>query len=456
MSSDGYSDGDTATIQMWINDVLVENFGGGSSLDFTWQDHTDGLYISIENHLGIREGIDNLVISSAFSPRQAFAPRPVEEATDILRDVVLEWTPGEFANRHDVFFGASLDDVNTATATVDPAGVYQGRQDVSSYAVGGGLDFGQTYYWRVDEVNAAPDFAVFKGDVWSFTTEPLSIPITQLTATASGSFGASVPENTINGSGLTGDLHGTIAPDMWISTGIPATIEYAFDRVYKLHELWVWNSNQTIESFIGFGAKDIVLEHSLDGENWTVLEGVGPLAQGPGTGGYAHNNTIGFGGAVAQHVRMTINSVQGFAPQASLSEVRFFAIPTLATGPSPDSGATDVAPDLTLSWGRNGREADSHDVYMGTDANDLSLAGRVSESGFDTLASDLQLGQTYYWQVVEVNDAMDPSEWAGAIWSFTTQESIVVDAMESYKDEEFFEIWATWIDGFEGPANNGA
>ena len=143
-SPDGYSDGDTATIQMWINDVLVENFGGGSSLDFTWQDHTDGLYISIENHLGIREGIDNLVISSAFSPRQAFAPRPVEEATDILRDVVIEWTPGEFANRHDVFFGASLDDVNTATATVDPAGVYQGRQDVSSYAVGGGLDFGQT------------------------------------------------------------------------------------------------------------------------------------------------------------------------------------------------------------------------------------------------------------------------------------------------------------------------
>ena len=25
--------------------------------------------------------------------------------------------------------------------------------------------------------------------------------------------------------------------------------------------------------------------------------------------------------------------------------------------------------------------------------------------------------------------------------------------MESYRDEEFFEIWATWIDGFENPAN---
>jgi hypothetical protein len=112
-----------------------------------------------------------------------------------------------------------------------------------------------------------------------------------------------------------------------------------------------------------------------------------------------------------------------------------------------------VAPDLLLSWGRNGREADSHDVYIGTDGNDLSLAGRVSASRFDTLASDLQLDQTYYWQVVEVNDTMDPSEWAGPIWSFTTVETVVIDDMESYRDAEFQEIWATWVDGFDDPAN---
>ena len=34
--------------------------------------------------------------------------------------------------------------------------------------------------------------------------------------------------------------------------------------------------------------------------------------------------------------------------------------------------------------------------------------------------------------------------------------SIVVDDMESYRDEEFLEIWATWIDGFDDPTNNGA
>ena len=74
----------------------------------------------------------------------------------------------------------------------------------------GRLEFNQTYYWRVDEVNSAPDFTVFPGDVWSFTTEPFAIPIGNISVTASGSFGTSVAENTINGSGMTGDLHGTL------------------------------------------------------------------------------------------------------------------------------------------------------------------------------------------------------------------------------------------------------
>ena len=90
-SPNGYSNGSTATIQLWINDVLVENFAGGISFDFTWQGHTDGLYISIENHQGTREGIDNLVISSPFSPTQAFEPSPASESADVPRDVVLNW-----------------------------------------------------------------------------------------------------------------------------------------------------------------------------------------------------------------------------------------------------------------------------------------------------------------------------------------------------------------------------
>ncbi|MCH8219545.1 MAG: hypothetical protein IH892_22560, partial [Planctomycetes bacterium] len=236
-------------------------------------------------------------------------PLPADESPDVVRDVDLSWTAGEFAQTHNVYFGAVWDDVNAAS-TDNPLGVLVSQGQSTDTFDPGRLGFSQTYYWRVDEVNAAPDSTVFKGDVWGFTVEPFSIPIDSVTATASSSFGASGPEKTVDGSGMAGDLHGASAGDMWISGGIPATIEYAFDRAYKLHELWIWNSNQLIEAFVGFGAKDVVIEHSLDGENWTVLDGVGPLAGATGSEGYAHNNTIDFGGAVAQHVRATVNSVQ--------------------------------------------------------------------------------------------------------------------------------------------------
>ena len=379
----------------------------------------------------------------------AASPNPKNGATDVHRDGTLAWSPSEFAATHNVYIGGSFDDVNDGTALV-AEGIAESAYDP------GRLAFGTQYFWRVDEVNSPPDSTVFEGEVWSFTVEPIGYPVANITATASSTFGDSGPEKTIDGSGLADDLHSVTATDMWISGGVPATIEYTFDRVYKLHELWVWNSNQTIEPFIGFGAKDVVIEHSLDGATWTALEGVGPLAQATGADDYAANNRIDFAGAIAKHVRININSVQGFAPQASLSEVRFLYIPTFATRPSPASGTTGVSPDVTLSWGRDGREADTHDVHVGSDANSLDLAGNVTDSSFDTTSLDLQLGQTYSWRVDEVNNTMDPSTWTGDVWSFTTVEAITVDNMESYKDEEFLEIWATWVDGFEDPANNGA
>ncbi|MCH8218207.1 MAG: LamG domain-containing protein, partial [Planctomycetes bacterium] len=365
---DGTQIGEMAIQGVIISNAILPTIGGRAdvSVDFDGAIDEVRVYNRALTPDEIMEALES-------EPGIAGNPSPPDTATDVPRNRVLGWNRGEFAETHNVYLGTLFGDVNDATVD-DPGSVAVGLGLADTTFDPGRLEFDKTYYWRVDEVNGAPDFTVFPGDIWSFTTEPFSVSISNVTATASSSFGASVPENTINGSGLVDDLHGTSAADMWISAGIPATIDYAFDRAYKLHEMWVWNSNQTIESFIGFGAKDVVIEHSLDGENWTALEGVPELAQAPGLEGYAANNIIDFGGATAQHVRVSINTVQGFAPQASLSEVRFFSIPTLASRPSPDSGATNVAPDTTLSWGRNGREADRHEVYVGTNANDLALA----------------------------------------------------------------------------------
>ncbi len=377
-------------------------------------------------------------------PGLATAPRPADEAVDVTRDGVLSWAPGQFAATHDVYLGKTLADVNSASPA-KPAGVLASQgQTATTYSPAALLDFGQTYYWRVDEVNQAPDNTIFTGTLWSFTVEPYSYPITAVTATASSAQNGMGPENTINGSGLTGDRHGIDATTMWMSKGtLPNWIQYQFDAVYKLDKLLVWNSNQAIEPFIGFGAKDVTVEYSIDGSAWTALANVPPFAQGTGLAGYAANTTVPFGGISAKYVKLTINKTWGGMPSTGLAEVRFYSIPVQARAPQPAAAATGVAIDTTLTW-RPGREAGSHKVYFGTDQAAVTKGTVAAQTVADHsyAPGSLNFGTTYYWRVDEVNTVTYP----GDVWSFTTAAYGVVEDFESYNDTDN-RIYDTWIDG---------
>jgi hypothetical protein len=103
---------------------------------------------------------------------KAGAPDPANGAIDVLRDVMLSWTSGNSAVTHEVYFGVDFNDVNNADIT-DVTGIYRGSQDLgtASYTpVESPLEWDQTYYWRVDEVNEADPNSPWKGSVWSFTT----------------------------------------------------------------------------------------------------------------------------------------------------------------------------------------------------------------------------------------------------------------------------------------------
>ncbi|MFH1719637.1 MAG: hypothetical protein ABIF19_19980, partial [Planctomycetota bacterium] len=150
----------------------------------------------------------------------AFSPTPTDGATDVPRDVILGWESGAFAATHDVYFGSTFDDVNDADRTNPRGALASQGQSAASYTLPQRLDFVTTYYWRIDEVNAPPSTTVHRGDVWSFTTESFSYPVTNVAATASSSSANKGPENTVNGSGLdgTGLLHGNIGENnMWLS-----------------------------------------------------------------------------------------------------------------------------------------------------------------------------------------------------------------------------------------------
>ncbi len=390
-------------------------------------------------------------VPTRFGPRVAPEdPSPEPGATDVPPDVVLSWDPGIFAAAHDVYFGTSLANVENGDASV----LVSPGQTETTYDPEGLLEFGQTYYWRVDEVNAPPDSSVFAGPVWSFTVEPYTYPIQNVTAAASSSSTAKgmTPDKTVDGSGMTGDEHSTDETAMWLSgplATLPAWIQYEFDDVYKLSELWVWNSNQAVEDYIGFGAKDVRIEHSLDGVEWTSLGEI-QFGRAPGEGGYASNTTVDMAGVQAKFVRLTISSNWGgIVPQAGLSEVRFYYIPAKARQPDPASGGAGVPLDVVLTW-RPGREAASHDVYLSDDrdavADGTAPVENVSTTRFEP--SGLEYGRYYYWKVNEVSEAGGAAV-EGDVWSLSTIEYFVVDDFESYTDdiEAGATIWQTWLDG---------
>jgi hypothetical protein len=389
------------------------------------------------------------IMQGLSDPALAAAPSPADGATDVHQDATFSWVAGETATAHDVYLGASFEDVNNASrAAAGDVLASQGQADTTF--VPAALELGTTCYWRIDEVDASG--TILKGDVWSFTVEPFAYPVANITATASSEQAGMVAQNTVNGSGLSAaDEHSTELTQMWMSTGVlPNWIQYEFDGVYKLHELWVWNSNQMIEPFIGFGAKGVTLEYSTDGETWTALEGVPEFAQATGSASYTANTTVDLGGVMAKYVKLTVNQTWGgVAPQTGLAEVRFLAVPVQAREPQPAAGATDVAIDTDLDW-RPGREATSHEVYFGADANALTLAGTVDDHGFTP--TGLEFATEYFWRVDEAGDA---GTYTGDVWSFTTEEFATIDGMESYNDDDN-RIYDAWIDGLTDSAKGGS
>jgi hypothetical protein len=79
---------------------------------------------------------------------------PANGARLVGRNADLAWTAGSGATSHDVHFG-----------TTDPP-PFVGNQASTGYDPGT-LAAVQTYYWRIDEVNAQ---GTTTGTVWSFTT----------------------------------------------------------------------------------------------------------------------------------------------------------------------------------------------------------------------------------------------------------------------------------------------
>jgi len=161
----------------------------------------------------------------------------------------------------------------------------------------------------------------------------------------------------------------------------------------------------------------------------------------------------------------------GATPQSGAVDVDFFgykegliapapADPEKARAVAPTPGTIVDLPDASpLGW-IAGEGAVQHDVYFGTNLDDVNDADVTDTTGIYRGRRDLviytppqapELGRSYYWRIDEVR--ADDTIYRGDVWSFTVIDHLLVDDFEDYNDYSPDEIFSTWLDGYDIDTN---
>ena len=330
----------------------------------------------------------------------AYSPDPANGAIHPDTWVTLSWRAGDFAVSHDIYLGDNLDDVNDGIGDT-----YRGNQGDTYYVAGfpgfaypEGLIPGTTYYWRIDEVNAADPNSPWKGAIWSFSIPPKK---------------AYAP-NPVDGAGSV-DMNGQLS---W-TPGLGA----------KLHTVYFG------EDF------DTVANATMGIPAGMATYNPGPLEP-------------------AKVYYWRIDEFDGLATYQG--DIWSFTTPGAVGNPLPAYGSKDVGMNATLSWipadsavshqlyfgidKTSVRNADTTSPeYKGSKA--------LGDESYDPGLLDADM--TYYWRVDELDAGGNTMK--GPLWIFTTGHYLLVDDFESYTDDDTAgeAIWQTWIDGF-GISDNGA
>jgi len=149
------------------NVIVQPSVYGGSSddellqhpgvIEFTTDQDNASVTITFQGYARLNAWI----LYAAGAMPHATDPSPANTEQDVHPEVTLSWMPGADAASHKVYLGTDESAVDNAD---EGSGEFQGAVDVNNFDAGL-LDFGQTYYWRIDEVGAG----TVKGTVWNFT-----------------------------------------------------------------------------------------------------------------------------------------------------------------------------------------------------------------------------------------------------------------------------------------------
>ncbi len=401
-------------------------------------------------------------------PVKAYNPGPAEGAFFVSTDAALSWEPGFGTKLHYVYFGDDPDAVANATGGAPVA--------TTTYNPGP-LELNKLYYWRVDEFNPP---VMNKGDVWSFkTTLPglgtavmdrwENIPSTDINTLKDS---PKYPNNS--------DVTEPVTSFLWDGADLsdygariegwvyaPATGDYTFWLATDDQgELWLSPDDDSSNAQMIAYVKDSPTATGgwTDLTQWTKYpsQESDPVSLIAGekyyimaiwkeSAGGDHCNVAWEGPGIS--TRTTI-------PGGNLSPYE----PVTAFGAKPANRATGVTQTPTLRW-KAGLQAESHEIYFGTDEAAVAGATKTSPEHKGTRAlgeetfdpGKLPWETTFFWRVDEVAAGNPDSPWVGSVWSFTTADFLIVDDFEDYTDNDAANeaVWQSWIDGY-GVNTNGS
>jgi hypothetical protein len=405
-------------------------------------------------------------IIRAASPPEAWSPYPSDgdHLVDPAEFVECTWRAGGDALQHYVYFGT---DPNAL------AGPFIRPLAEANYTPA--IDFEQTYYWRVDEVNGTD---VVTGDEWTFST--------------------------VREAGL-----GSILGESFLNITNPTDYPNIVDRrnldIFKSHpnypdhpdvsyEVPSFDSGQNLADDYGgrlhgwlipdtTGDYRFWLTTDDPGELYLNVDGADPsgaeliayIANNNWSGPYQwdkyatqdSNDPANVGGLIHLEAdqRYYICAIwkegdggdhcmvawqgpdQPDAPVNGSADAvidGYYLMPFTrlwASNPKPRHRQDISADEVTLLSWKPGIHAATHDVYFGTSLSDVNESATPVSVGqprdvntFDptiALGGPIEWERIYYWRIDEANSATS-DVWTGGIWWFRTTNFAVLDDFEPY------------------------
>lgn len=440
-------------------------------------------------------------------PLTASQPDPADGTGNILPTTTLSWNPGATSSWHQVYLGT---DANAVALADESWPQYMGTfyWDESVLDVSG-LASGQTYYWRVDEVEY--NGSLWEGDLWQFSTL-IDPNIDNESLLAWWALDEGQGELVADSSGY--GHHGTVEDAQWTTGRSGAAL--IFDSEYTLLQadddgfptgedpfavsLWIYPITQDQHVLLAWGVDDatgpkilslegddlvywyseqefhceagplleqwchIILNIEEPGSCQTFLNGVDVevtelIEEGASTiwgqsgcylGGWPDASLGQYFDGVMDDIRIYDHILD-----AEEIESLFALDPCLPYSPSPtDRSTLPIEQAGVLEW-----SAGTHplgldfDVYLGSDYNDIVAADVDSLEVY--LGRTDQLSLDYDPNLLEAGQVYywrvdhrlrDGTFITGDVWRFTAIPGLVIDDFESYSEDD--KIFMTWYDGY--------